>query len=208
MKPSYCAGRYLMNASGVSYMWLSASNTGKSRTRDGMVTPYSIVQSLPCPVAGPPGTGHQVSGYFLPPTTLPAGLRQRPTRGQGGSPGSAARTWARRDSGAEQRPDPAGQIDAPCDRILQRQPHVGQVEVLHAEQALVAERGETGDHGREVDVPLLVDVHLGPTGAGLTQLDVIGQVGHLQGVVAAEDGPSRIEGEAEAGHGLAHGADR
>src|SRR5665213_2304971 len=36
MRPSYSDGRNWVNASGVSYMWLSASNTGKSRSRDGM----------------------------------------------------------------------------------------------------------------------------------------------------------------------------
>ena len=33
---SYSAGRNFVNASVVSYMWLSTSNTGKSRTRDGI----------------------------------------------------------------------------------------------------------------------------------------------------------------------------
>jgi hypothetical protein len=33
-RPVYSAGRCLVNASVVSYMWLSASNTGKSSRRD------------------------------------------------------------------------------------------------------------------------------------------------------------------------------
>src|ERR1019366_244216 len=49
MKPSYSAGRYFVKASGFSYMWLSASNTGKSRSRDGMIAPFSIDQPLQRP---------------------------------------------------------------------------------------------------------------------------------------------------------------
>src|SRR5580700_1474291 len=79
MNPSYSAGRYLMKASGVSYMWLSASNTGKSRTRDGIVTPFSIDQSLPYPGAGPPGPGHQVNRSTGTSATLPGALRELPT---------------------------------------------------------------------------------------------------------------------------------
>ena len=36
MRPSYSDGRYLVKASVVSYMWLSASKTGKSSVRDGI----------------------------------------------------------------------------------------------------------------------------------------------------------------------------
>src|SRR5947209_5806608 len=40
MRPVYTDGRYFVRASRVSYMWLSASNTGKSRARDGMDRPF------------------------------------------------------------------------------------------------------------------------------------------------------------------------
>src|SRR3974390_116689 len=41
MSPSYSGGRNFVNASVVSYMWLSTSNTGKSRTRDAIGYPFA-----------------------------------------------------------------------------------------------------------------------------------------------------------------------
>src|ERR1700722_5054632 len=72
------SGRYLVSASCGSYMWLSASNTGKESSRDGMA--ISLQKS-----------GFSAGGNDVPTSAQQAviGLRPGQARGQSGSFGVA-----------------------------------------------------------------------------------------------------------------------
>src|SRR5580692_2119962 len=81
-----------------------------------------------------------------------------------------------RGSSLEEGLDPSRQGDAPPDRILKRQAEVGQVEVLDAQPAPVAEAVESVDDGGEVDVARLIGMDLRDAAPGLAQLHVVGQI--------------------------------
>jgi hypothetical protein len=98
-----------------------------------------------------------------------------------------------------------GQAHAVAHGVSQREPQFGQIEVLDAEQTVIAQGLETVDHGGEVHVTLLVRVDLRVTGSGLAQLDMPGQVGHVEGIVATECGPTRVQRDAETGYFVAYG---
>ena len=74
MRPSYSGGRNLVKASGVSYMWLSASKTGKSSVRVGMASLLCCPLREPLPPSGT-APARQRPGSF--PRTLTAPVAER-----------------------------------------------------------------------------------------------------------------------------------
>src|SRR5580704_1257472 len=82
--PSYSFGKNLVNASVVSYMWLSASKTGKS------TTPFDMATSVAAITAGP----GDALGRFSTSTSI---LYPGPSRATTRWPGVQARTSGRRN---------------------------------------------------------------------------------------------------------------
>src|SRR4051812_24385937 len=67
------------------------------------------------------------------------------------------RSW----DGASERAHAGGEVDRPRARVLQRPPHVGQIEVLDRDLPAVVESIEPAEHGGKVDVARrIVDVEL------------------------------------------------
>src|SRR4030088_539212 len=72
-------------------------------------------------------------------------------------------------SASEQGTDPFRERDRPPHRIIERPPVLGEVEVLDAQHAVIAELVETPEHRREIDhAGGIVGVHRGGAGLALT----------------------------------------
>src|SRR5580704_18749198 len=80
MRPAYSAGRYLVKASVVSYMWLSASKTRKSNVRGDMAVAFLWFAASAGSVQPETGDGAVIYLQDLNGTCcamLPAGQGQR-----------------------------------------------------------------------------------------------------------------------------------
>src|SRR5947199_6865970 len=96
MAPLYWSGRNLVSASAVSYMWLSASNTSKSRTRDG-IAGFSFDDAAGDAEPGPSPREDRSDGRIIaqlsrPACTIPA-IRTSPWRRPSALIHADPRTW-------------------------------------------------------------------------------------------------------------------